>query len=185
MPSFADDLIGAARILLRREPLQRGRLSDARIRRAVSTAYYSLFHFLCDEATKRVAGSDNTLATRRRVLSRVLTHSGIRAAFDKIRGEDVDRSVADFLLGIQGAARPATPIFAREMARVFIDAKSKREDADYDRNKTLSEADATILISRIEGAVADWHLANSATDRDFKHALFILMLLKGKLRSEM
>lgn len=107
----------------------------------------------------------------------------MRTAFDKVRGQNVDISVADFFR--RTAADPvASPPFAREMARVFLDAKSKREDADYDRNAILSEADATILISRIENAMRGWSAATSAADRDFKHALFLLMLLKGKLRSE-
>ena len=76
----------------------------------------------------------------------------------------------------------ASPAFAQNVAKAFSDAQAKRHDADYDLNKVLSEQDAKLLRRRIERAVGGWLAAKTAADRDFKHALCMLMLLKGKLR---
>ena len=70
------------------------------------------------------------------------------------------------------------------MATAFADAQSKRHDADYDLNSELYVADATVLLERVEQAIGDWSSANLAADRDFKNAIFILMLQKGTLRKE-
>jgi hypothetical protein len=70
------------------------------------------------------------------------------------------------------------------MAAAFSDAQAKRHDADYDLNEALTELDAQNLIARVEREIAAWRAANTAEDRDFKHALCVLMLLKGQIRRE-
>jgi len=99
MAPYASELLVAARMLLARDPNSRGRLPEARIRRCVSTTYYALFHFLLEEAGKRLIGADNFLRTRRRILARSFTHAGMRTTFGKIRDLNVDQSVEDFLRG--------------------------------------------------------------------------------------
>jgi len=85
-----------------------------------------------------------------------------------------------------GPAGPlaAAPLFAQNLARAFIDAQTKRESADYDLNEPLSETDARVLRLRVRRAIGNWRAANTSADRDFKHALYILILLKGQLRQE-
>lgn len=185
MASYAQEQLAAARALLARAPNSRGRLPDARVRRSISTTYYAIFHFLLEEAGKNLVGTENVLRTRRRILARCFTHKGIWTTFEKIRGQNVDQSLADFLRGTNPIGGPVASLqFARNFARVFLDAYAKREDADYDRNENLSLADANILIARTESAIADWIAAATPEARDFKHALYILMLLKGQLRRD-
>lgn len=170
--------------MIARKEGARGRLPDARIRRCISTVYYALFHFLLDEAGHRLVGSDHFLRSRRRMLARSFSHSGIRATFNKLIGHNVDQSVEDFLRGRGAAGRVPTPVFVRSFARTFLDAYAKREGADYDRNESLSLTDATILLQRADDVMRAWKAANSAPERDFKHALYILMLLKGQLKRD-
>jgi hypothetical protein len=65
-----------------------------------------------------------------------------------------------------------------------LDAQAKRHDADYDMNEPLSESDARLLRTRVKRAISDWRSANGPTDRDFKDALCMLMVLKGRLRQD-
>ena len=44
--------------------------------------------------------------------------------------------------------------------------------------------DANVLIARVENAIRDWTAAGSREARDFKHALYLLMLLKGQLKRD-
>jgi hypothetical protein len=185
MATYDVELLEAARRLLARRAGQRGKLPSARIRRSISTSYYALFHFLLEEVAVRVVGTHNDLRRRRRILSRTVTHRGIKTTLDKVRGTQVDASIEDFLRSPTAAAGPvAPPPFVRNLANVFADAQAKRHDADYDLNRPLSESDARLLRTRARRVIAAWRAANTAADRDFKRALCVLIVLKGQLRAE-
>lgn len=140
---------------------------------------------MLDEAGKRLVGSHNDLRGRRRILARMFTHAGVKATLERVRGATIDAAVADFLRPPGGAPGSApSPAFARNLANVFSDAQAKRHDADYDLNKTMSEADARLLRTRVKRVISGWRQATGAADRDFKHALCILMLLRGQLRRD-
>jgi hypothetical protein len=178
MADYDAELLDAARRLLLRRTGQRGKLPSARVRRSISTSYYALFHFLLDEIGRRIVGTRNDLRVRRRILARTITHKGARAALDKIKGPAIDQSVIGFFG--QGNA----PLFAQNLARTFSDAQAKRVDADYDLNKALSELDGKLLSVRVRRVVSAWRAASSPADRDFKHALCLLILLKGQVRTD-
>lgn len=185
MATYDEDLLQAARRLVRRRRGQRGKLPAANIRRSISTSYYALFHFIADEAARTLVGTHNDLRSRRRTVARTFSHTGIKTALDKIRGQTVDQSVADLLRPRGGATGPfPAPRFARDLATAFSDVQSKRHAADYDLNTIMTEADARLLISRVRGVIVAWRAAGTAVDKDFKHALCLLMLLKGQLRRE-
>jgi len=185
MASYDAELLEVARRLLVRRAGQRGKLSSARIRRSISTSYYALFHFLLDEVGARVVGTHNDLRKRRRILNRTVTHRGAKTTLNKVRGASADASVEDFLRPSGVAAAPLVPPrFVRDLANAFTDAQAKRIDADYNLNKALSELDARLLRARVTRVIGAWRAANTASDRDFKHALCILILIKGQLYVE-
>ena len=183
MSTYDEELLTAARVLLGRGKGQRGRLPAARIRRSISTSYYALFHFIMDEVTKGVVGATNDVRVRRRSLARTITHTGAKLALDKIRGASADSSVAEFLTSAAVTAPFAVPPFARNLALAFIDAHAKRQDADYNLNEPLSETDARLLRLRVKRAIKGWRAARGSASRDFKHAVCLLILVKGKLRA--
>lgn len=184
MADYAEELLRIAGRLLARRAGQRGKLPAARVRRSISTSYYALFHFLTEQASTRLIGSDNGLRLRRHALARTFTHSGLKLALDKVKGVNVDVGVEPFLRPVGATGRAASPNFVRSMAKAFLDAQAMRLDADYDMAASLSEADARSLRARIRHAIRDWSKARSPQDRDFKHALCMLMLLGGRLRKE-
>jgi hypothetical protein len=184
MATYDEELLNASRILLGRKSGQRGRLPSARIRRSISTTYYALFHFILDEASRRIVGAGNDVKIRRRLLSRTISHTGMKLALDKVRGSSVDPSVAEFLRFGNGMGQVAVPTFMRDLALAFSDAHAKRQDADYNLNATLSAADARLLRLRVKRVIKRWRAATSSVDRDAKHALSVLILMKGQLRSD-
>jgi hypothetical protein len=101
-----------------------------------------------------------------------------------LRGSRIDPTVEEFLLASGAATGTAAPTFAKNLANAFLDAQAKRHDADYDLNKGLSELDARLLQQRVQRVIAAWRSADTLPDRDFKHAVCILMMLKGQLRLE-
>ncbi|MEY2928121.1 MAG: hypothetical protein RL367_2598 [Pseudomonadota bacterium] len=185
MASYAEELIDTARHLLVRQPKQRGRLPTARVRRSISTSYYALFHFLLDQVSYQLVGSTNDVRRRRHVFARVLTHIGINAALERVKGANVDSNVANFMRsGIVAGIPVPSPDFARKMAGAFAGAQAARHFADYDRNYPIIAENAVQVLDRVEEAIAAWTAANTASDRDFKKALSLLITLRGKLRSD-
>ena len=182
---YDEELVAAAIRLIARRTGQRGKIPDARIRRSISTSYYALYHFLLEEAAARLIGTHNSLRRRRRLFVRSFTHAGVKSALDKFSRVMADQTVAEFVrpAGFVGQ-NVASPAYAQNVAKAFSDAQAKRHDADYDLNKVLSERDAALLAARVTRAIADWRAAGTSADRDFKHALCMLMLLKGKLREQ-
>src|SRR5258707_2461923 len=73
--AFADDLLEQARHLANRE---RKSPREASLRRAVSTAYYALFHLLISEATLNWKRPD-----QRDALARVFEHGKMKSACQK------------------------------------------------------------------------------------------------------
>jgi hypothetical protein len=182
MSNHPVNLLRAAGRLTARRTGKRGPLPSAYIRRSVSTAYYAVFHFLIEEATASVMGTASPTA-RRHSLSRTFTHAGMRMAMGKVAGKVVDDSVRALFQATGLAPGPVNvPRFAREMAKVFLDAQTKREAADYNLAARFSVDDARVLRSRVRGAIRRWQDANTASDKDFKHCLNVLLLVKGQLR---
>jgi uncharacterized protein (UPF0332 family) len=185
MASHDEELVAAAKQLLVRRAGQRGRLAGAKVRRSISTAYYAIFHFVVQEATRSLVGTRSDLRRRRRILARKFNHEGMRVALEKVRSEAIHESVSEFLRPPgQAAGTVQSPAFARVLARAFSDAQATRHDADYDLNKALSELDAHRLIVRVERAIETWRAATTPGDKDFKQAISLLLLLGGRLRPD-
>ncbi|MBV8971871.1 MAG: hypothetical protein JO290_06220 [Sphingomonadaceae bacterium] len=183
MASLDAELLAAARLLIHRNPGERGRMARARVRRSISTAYYALFHFIIDEATCRIVGKTAAEARRRRILARSFPHDGLLRTLNKLSGQHVAADVADFVRRGEQDGPVLSPRFVRSLASVFAAAQSQRHDADYDLNTSLSENDARTLIARVERAIEQWRAARTDADRDIKHVLSVLLLMQGKLRT--
>lgn len=181
MASYDSELLIAADQLIARDARQRGRLPLARIRRSISTSYYAIFHFVLDEIGLRIVGKDSHLRQRRQALGRTVSHQAIKAALEKMRGASVHTSVAALFAG--GAVVP-TPGFVQHFANAFADTQAKRHDADYNLGSELSEADARLLRLRVDKAIKTWRSARTASDRDFKQGLALLIVLRGQLRAD-
>jgi hypothetical protein len=138
-------------------------------RRAVSSAYYALFHGLVAEAVRRTFGDDPAHDEDRYTASRWYNHGEMRAVSQWVirmsRGESVPNGVAVLL----GGPRPELV----ELARAFIQLQEARHEADYDHTANLSEADARAAIANANEALAA--LANVADDRACSNFLFLLL----------
>jgi uncharacterized protein (UPF0332 family) len=130
------DLLEQAKHLARRE---RKRPRQASLRRAVSTAYYSLFHLLIGEAS-----SNWKIAGQRSRFARIFEHSrmnsaSVRAANSAFAGEN-----------------PSAVVHLQNVARVFTQLYEERRIADYDNAKQWSRSEALTQIELVEQAFASW-----------------------------
>jgi len=138
---FPEDLLQQAYDLANKEPTDP---KQASLRRAVSTAYYALFHLLIDEAVSKWA-----VERQRSVLARTFEHGGMKGICD------------DVLKSIKGGA--ALPPELNTVARNFIRLQQYRHTADYDNSKQWSRTDVLNVLTLATDAFNAW-LAISTHD---------------------
>src|SRR5579872_2158037 len=163
--SLPDDLLEQAKHLANREPK---RPRQASLRRAVSTAYYALYHLLISEATlnwKR--------AEQRPRLARLFEHGKMREASD---GQS--RQCKDFMKSNPPPGPDLDCAVQLELvARTFSQAQQQRHTADYDNSKQWTRTEVLTQIALVDAAFQSWH-----TIRDESDAQTYLVSLLGKPR---
>ncbi len=142
------DLLAQARHLLRKEPR---RPKQASLRRAVSAAYYALFHLLVHESSKRlISGAAHTHL--RALTARAHDHATMRQASKAFASGGLPPNLHLILPG-------GVPPEIRTIAGVFVDLQQARHSADYDVTQKLTRHDAQALVAQAERAFQSWQTA--------------------------
>lgn len=137
-----DGLLRHARALV---PTQRGRPSDADLRRGVSAAYYAVFHSVTELVASHLIGSAS--ADDRARLRRTWGHSEIDSACFLIvqRSKTVAAKPSAPPTKDQAAWGPLVDLAARdneiaEASKLFRELQQHRHAADYDHLATFDKA---------------------------------------------
>jgi hypothetical protein len=154
--SFHSDLLQQARWLAQNEP-KRPRQSS--LRRAVSAAYYALFHLLVDESTRLLVSGESRGALRG-ALARSYSHNAMKKAAQSFAGGTLPRIYAPALGG-----HPVPPDL-RSVADAFIALQQARHEADYDITKRWTRLEALEHIALTEQAFTDWARVRSSAEAD-------------------
>src|SRR5262249_50955674 len=155
--------IQQARRLARLDPR---RPQQGNLRRAVSTAYYALFHFLVDRSTRSLVGTSGGREQFRRMLARAYLHGEMASAAKTFRGGTLPATVTRVVGTL------TIPTVLRNLAELFTNLQDRRHLADYDLSATFLREGVLDLIDDVEQAVADW-----ATIRTEPAARFFLICL--------
>ncbi len=159
--SLADDLLSQAGRLTNLEPR---RPKQASLRRAVSTAYYAVFHLLTDDAARRlVHGADRDF--HRTLVSRAFAHTRMAEASGAFQGGTLPRSLAT-----SGVAISAEVSI---VADAFVLLQQERHEADYNTSGTFTRHRAEAAVRLAQTAFVAWRTARGATDAD----LYLLAML--------
>lgn len=142
--SLADDLLDVARHLANLEPEG---LQQASRRRAVSTAYYALFHLPISEATLNW-----NRAELRSTLGRLFEHGKMLNASEK--------KVADLKTYFKDNP-PDSPertiaINLHKVSRIFVQAQQQRNLADYETSREWTQIDVLEQIEAVSSAFESW-----------------------------
>ncbi|MBI5363679.1 MAG: hypothetical protein HZA53_10910, partial [Planctomycetes bacterium] len=117
------DFLLQARKLAARE---RGSPTQGGLRRATSTAYFALFHFLVDEAARAHMGSHRARSSARGLLARAFQHTTMVQASKAFSSSPMHPR-------LQAALGTPVPMeLLREVAATFCDLQRARHTADYD-----------------------------------------------------
>ena len=139
--AYHDDLIQQATRLVHQESKKP---KQASLRRAVSTAYYGLFHFLIGEGVANWKQIE-----LRSALSRGFEHNMMKAASNRIQ----DKGLFPF-----AGETPSVVANLKAVAKTFVRLQDKRHVADYDNTTIWTRTEALDLVDSAERAIEDWKL---------------------------
>ncbi len=141
--SLHEELLSQARHLAQREPR---RPKQASLRRAVSAAYYALFHLLTTEASKLFSSDPRVMA----VLNRSHDHGKILEA-----SRQVAKGNLPYLIAPLQTYFPI-PVELTAVANAFVELQQARHEADYNLLKTFTRTGTLQLIFLAEDAFGFW-----------------------------
>lgn len=152
--SFADDLLEQAYHLAN---LESGTPKQASLRRAVSTAYYALFHLLIDEAV-----SNWGIARQRSLLARTFDHNKMKGVCQ------------EYVKAFYNAGSPSVGVELKNVAHTFDILQQRRHTADYDNAFDWSRTNAIAQIDLAARAFTDWRaIRNTDAAQDYLLYLFL------------
>ena len=140
--SLAAELLETAGYLTRRN---QNRPTQADLRRAVSTAYYALFHLFVREATAALV-TDPGL---RGLVPRAFGHTDMRDACEPFAS-------GRFRDPLRTLVPATTPPDLVSVAQAFIDLQPARHAADYDTTAAFNRPDTLAFVRQVGRAFAAW-----------------------------
>jgi hypothetical protein len=135
---YHDDLLRLASDLIEKDGT-----SQADLRRAVSTAYYALFHLLISEATLNWRREIS-----RNALGRMFDHGLMKKVSSRI--EDAKRT--PFV-----GEDPSAVSGLRVIAKIFVELQDLRHIADYDNGTFWTPLDAIVPVASAKTTFQVWH----------------------------
>ena len=150
--ALASDLLVQARALCYLDPKKP---KQANLRRAVSAAYYALFHLLIDEALNVV--SPASPAGLAHLIRRAFNHADMKAACKGFGSSNPQTQLQSLI------TLPVNSDLAL-VANTFVDLQSYRHLADYDTTDTWSRLQVLAHIQAVENAITAWKKVRSSND---------------------
>ncbi len=141
---LADDLLAQANHLATRDSRKP---KQANLRRAVSTAYYALFHLLVTDSVRRISPkTPSSLAPR---IERAFTHTEMKQVCRSITAQNPSEIVREL--------QPAGfSVGLRLVAQWFVELQEARHRADYDPTATYDRTETLELLRTAGAAFAEW-----------------------------
>lgn len=171
-------LIQQARHLAEKDPT---RPYQASLRRAVSGAYYALFHCLVSEVTRTLLGQSPGAESRRHVMARAFAHVEMADA-SKSFSRAASRGVVELHDGLRRCIPEASIHWGvAEMCTAFVELQEARHKADYDLSQNFRRHECLELVQRAEDAITAWRgaIAHSSAS-----AYTLSLLLWRRMRKD-
>ena len=166
---YPQDLLAFAREVAELYP--KPAVHQPSLRRAISTAYYALFHLLISDGVAYCG--DAQLAT---TLARIFEHGSMKSA------SDAKVSEINGLFDPQPPPEPMRTVayHIHNVAETFGQAQNNRLDADYNLSRDWQPDQVLLLIEAVESAFASWNIVR--TEQAAKN--YLLSMLPTKERKQ-
>lgn len=159
------DLVAAARLLAGADAA-----GEVYFRRAISTAYYALFHHVLGAGAARFLRDGKTDSSAYSVLYRGFTHGRMKTVCEALNLMTLSRSFA------RQFRRTSVSSDMRAFATTFLELQDARHRADYDPQATFTVVDAETFIADAESAI----LAFDRTEPAERDDVLALMLTSAR-----
>ena len=158
---LANDLKAQAYFLARHEPRKP---KQASLKRAISAAYYALFHLLLDDAMLAIAPPK--AGELRNIARRAISHADMMAVCKAVQSRGtVSRSMS----------QPLAPELIL-VAEIFANMQTFRHAADYDVTETFSRAQTLGYIKEVDRAFLAWSAIRASPNAQ----IFLFAMFLGK-----
>ena len=144
--------------------------SDAQLRRAVSTAYYALFHSVLRAGAQRFMGSGTEAQPGYGLIYRGFSHGRMKAVCESLNVPALNRNLQ------QQFGRTAVSQDMRDFASLFLELQSARNRADYDPQAVFLHSDAIGFVSEAAEAMAAFDRTTAEEQAD----VLALMLVTSR-----
>lgn len=158
-----DDLLQQAQQLATLDPR---RPRQANLRRAVSAAYYALFHLPIEQSCRNAIGGQHERTSYRHVLGRAFTHSSMRDACKSFAGGTLRDAVRKGL-----SPTFAVPPSVSDIATKYVELQDMRQ-ADYDLTEKFNRENVLTLVLEAETAIGAFSAAPDSNEKTFFLACF-------------
>jgi hypothetical protein len=138
------------------------------LRRAVSDAYYAVFHFLIDQSCRVMIGAQHDQAAYRQVLGRAFSHAVMRSACESFAGGTLRAAASK---GLPASFSISQDV--RRTATIFLELQDARHAADYDLTERFNRSDVILLIQQATAAIALFQNSPAGNEKRF----FLVCLL--------
>jgi hypothetical protein len=162
--SLAVDLLAQAKHLAGLDPT---RPKQANLRRAVSAAYYALFHLLVAECAQKI--SPRTPASLVSRIARSFVHTEMKEVCLQIARRDPGPVLREL---IPGGFSPEL----RRVATAFVARQLARHQADYDLSAAFTRLETGESVDQARSAFQDWALIRDADEAN----VFLAALAFGR-----
>jgi uncharacterized protein (UPF0332 family) len=163
--SLATELLEQADMLVKREPKNP---KQASLRRAVSAAYYALFHLLAEDAARLFAGlcGRHDAGTVSRV-TRTFAHLDLKKVSEGFGRSELPNA-------FRTAEKYETPSDLKSVADAFGSLYQARQEADYNTGEPVTRPEALKQIEQAKQAFAAWERVKGTDDARTYLACFSL-----------
>ena len=171
--SLASELLDQAEMLVKREPKNP---KQGSLRRAMSAAYYALFHLLAEAEARQFAElcgrADEGTVSR---IVRTLVHMDMKKASDKFGTPDKQGNY-DLPTAFQVPNEKFTPSERlRQVAATFSLLYQARLEADYNTGEQVTRTEAQQQIEKAKEAFAAWESEKDSDNARMYLACFSLL----------
>jgi hypothetical protein len=136
-----------------------GRPRQVDIRRAISSAYYSVFHATLSAAADHFVGSSKQGTRQYSLVYRSVDHSSLRNLCSELKNRNLSQKTANY------APIGGFDVDIQTFAKFVLELQEKRLAADYDPGIRMKALDARIAVESARTALRHFGQA-SASDRE-------------------
>lgn len=162
---LADDLLVQAKLLA---SFEANRPKQSSLRRAVSAAYYALFHLLIDAAVKNLVRGGP--AGLEHLMRRGFAHKEMKEACKSLT-TPTPLGPANHLL-----TKPLSDDLIK-VAKALDSLQALRHVADYDLGRPFSRTDVLVHVGEVENAFKAWHRAKGSAN---SKVFLVSLLMHGR-----